>query len=80
MLTMVLQVYYIAEVYRGLKRRAVTHEEWKAVGNYFMYPFCAFIINIFGMVYTAAELTEPEKTNLLTFLLVLKNLTAGSIN
>lgn len=76
---MTLQVYYMAEVYRGLKRRAVTHDEWATVGNYFMYPFCAFIINIFGIVLTAAELTEPDRTTLIKILLFLKNLTAGKV-
>jgi len=76
---MILQVYYMAEIYRELKRRAVTHEEWQTVASYFMYPLCAFIIDIFGMVYTAADLTEPDNQSLLTFLLVLKNLTAGSL-
>ena len=74
---MCLQVYYIAEIFIELKRRAVTHSEWKAVGNYFMYPFCAFIVNIFSMLLTVGELTEPESKTLLNALFFMKNLTAG---
>ena len=74
---MCLQVYYAAEIYLELKRRAVTYDEWKAVGNFFMYPFCAFIVNIFGMLNSVGELTESNSPNLILFLLFMKNLTAG---
>lgn len=77
LLTMALQVFYAAEIFSALKKRAVTHEEWTTVGSYFMYPLCALVVNIFGVLQMAAELTEADKPALLTTLLVLKNLTAG---
>lgn len=77
LLTMMLQVYYMAEIYLEMKRRAVTVAEWRVVGKLFMYPFCAFIVNIFGILNFVCELTEPDNILLINVLVVMKNLLTG---
>ena len=77
LLTMCLQVYYMAEIYLEMKRRAVTISEWRVVGKLFMYPFCAFIVNIFGILNFVSELVEPEEVLLIKVLIIMKTLLTG---
>lgn len=76
-LTTIIQIYYMLEIYRLLKRRAVTIDEWRQVGKMMLFPVTIILIYIFGIMNFVIEVFEPNHPTLKVFCIVLKNLFGG---
>ena len=75
--TSCVQVYYMLEIYRLLKRKAVTLTEWRQVGKLLLFPLSVVAVYLFAILNFVLELYDKDQAGLLLVLVVCKNALAG---
>jgi len=78
-LTSCLQIYYITEIYRELKRRAVTLSEWQSIGRLLLFPISVIVIYLFGFLNFILEYYDPDQSALMMILVIVKNILTGNM-